>query len=41
MNPKNFSISLMQYIIMIHGLQIGVGILTLPRELAERIGTDG
>lgn len=34
-------ITLMQYILMIHGVQMGVGILTLPRELAEKSGTDG
>ena len=34
-------ITLMQYIFLIHGVQIGVGILTLPRELAEKAGTDG
>ena len=31
----------MQYILMIHGVQMGVGVLTLPRELAEKAGTDG
>lgn len=30
----------MQYIFIIHGAQMGVGILTLPRNLAEIAGTD-
>ncbi len=34
-------ITFMQYIFLIHGVQIGVGVLTLPRELAEKAGTDG
>lgn len=34
-------ITLFQYIFLIHGVQLGVGILTLPRELAEVAGTDG
>ena len=37
----NHKITLMQYILMIHGVQMGVGILTLPRELAAKSGTDG
>ncbi|WP_338452896.1 endospore germination permease [Niallia oryzisoli] len=39
-NIKN-NITLMQYILLIHGVQMGVGILTLPREAAEKAGTDG
>jgi spore germination protein (amino acid permease) len=35
------SITLMQFIFLIHGVQMGVGVLTLPRELAEKAGTDG
>lgn len=35
------TITLMQFILLIHGVQMGVGILTLPRELAEKAGTDG
>ncbi|MGG1444164.1 endospore germination permease [Brevibacillus laterosporus] len=35
------NISLMQYIFIIHGTQVGIGILTLPRELTEIAGTDG
>lgn len=34
-------ITFMQYILLIHGVQVGVGLLTLPRELAEKAGTDG
>lgn len=34
-------ITLMQYITIIHGVQVGVGVLTLPRELAKTAGTDG
>lgn len=30
----------MQFIFLIHGLQVGVGQLSLPRELAEKGGTD-
>ena len=40
LNVQN-KITLMQYILLIHGVQMGVGILTLPRELAEKAGTDG
>lgn len=31
----------MQYIFLIHGVQVGVGLLSLPRELAKIAGTDG
>lgn len=34
-------ITLMQYILAIHGMQIGIGVLQLPRLLAEKAGTDG
>ncbi|XOK59815.1 GerAB/ArcD/ProY family transporter [Paenibacillus elgii] len=34
-------ITLMQYIFLIAGIQLGIGLLQLPRELAERAGTDG
>ncbi|WP_342429715.1 endospore germination permease [Neobacillus sp. FSL H8-0543] len=34
-------ITFMQYIFLIHGVQIGIGVLTLPREVAEKAGTDG
>lgn len=38
---RNNEITLMQYIFLIHGTQVGIGILTLPRELTEVAGTDG
>jgi spore germination protein (amino acid permease) len=38
---KKNKITLMQYILLIHGVQMGVGVLTLPRELAVKAGTDG
>jgi spore germination protein (amino acid permease) len=41
MNNMKNRITLMQYIFLIHGVQMGVGVLTLPRELAEKAGTDG
>lgn len=34
-------ITLLQYILTISGAQVGIGILTLPRELAETAGSDG
>lgn len=34
-------ITLMQFIFMIHGAQVGVGLLSLPKELAQFAGTDG
>ncbi|KQL46200.1 spore gernimation protein [Brevibacillus choshinensis] len=34
-------ITLLQYIFFIHVLQVGLGVLTMPRELAESAGTDG
>ncbi|MFP3126401.1 spore germination protein [Ectobacillus funiculus] len=34
-------ITLMQYIFLIHGAQVGIGVLQLPRVLAEKAGTDG
>lgn len=34
-------ITLMQYIFLINGAQVGTGILSLPRQLAETSGTDG
>lgn len=40
-NVEGKQISLMQFILLIHGVQMGVGILTLPREVAEKAGTDG
>ncbi|WP_010676820.1 GerAB/ArcD/ProY family transporter [Bacillus timonensis] len=41
MNVQGKQITLLQFILLIHGVQIGVGVLTLPRELAEKAGTDG
>lgn len=40
MSKLNPSITLSQFILLIHGVQMGVGLLTLPRELAEYSGTD-
>ncbi|MEH7224476.1 endospore germination permease [Bacillus sp. JJ1566] len=40
-NVKGKQITLLQFILLIHGVQIGVGVLTLPRDLAEKAGTDG
>ncbi|MEH7108488.1 GerAB/ArcD/ProY family transporter [Bacillus sp. JJ1764] len=34
-------ITLTQYIFLIHGAQVGIGVLQLPRILAEKAGTDG
>ncbi|MGE6345845.1 GerAB/ArcD/ProY family transporter [Bacillus mycoides] len=34
-------ISLIQYILLINGMQVATGILSLPRVLAEKAGTDG
>ncbi|KZE83439.1 spore gernimation protein [Paenibacillus elgii] len=34
-------ITLMQYILAIHGMQVGIGVFQLPRLLAEKAGTDG
>lgn len=34
-------LTLMQYIFFIHGAQVAVGVLSLPRQLAEGAGTDG
>ncbi|MCC3357013.1 GerAB/ArcD/ProY family transporter [Bacillus sp. REN16] len=38
---KGKEISFVQFILLIHGVQMGVGVLTLPRDLAEKAGTDG
>lgn len=38
---KHTKITFMQYIFLIHGVQAGIGLLTLPSELAENAGTDG
>ncbi|EJL23549.1 endospore germination permease [Brevibacillus sp. BC25] len=34
-------LSILQYILLIHGAQVGIGVLTIPRELAEKASTDG
>ncbi len=34
-------ITVMQYILLIHGTQVGIGMLTMPRDLAAKAGTDG
>ncbi|MDR4889903.1 endospore germination permease [Fredinandcohnia sp. QZ13] len=41
MNVQGKQITLLQFILLIHGVQIGVGVLTLPRDLAVKAGTDG
>lgn len=41
MKHKKNQITFMQYIFLIHGVQAGVGLLTLPHDLAEKAGTDG
>ncbi|MEH7011035.1 endospore germination permease [Neobacillus niacini] len=41
MKHNKNQLTFMQYIFLIHGVQVGVGLLTLPRELAEIAGTDG
>ncbi|MEH6945610.1 endospore germination permease [Bacillus sp. JJ634] len=41
MKNINNKITLRQFILLIHGVQMGVGVLTLPRELAKKAGTDG
>jgi spore germination protein (amino acid permease) len=35
------SITLMQFIFLIHGVQVATGVMSLPRELWEKAGTDG
>lgn len=39
--PSSNGITLMQYIFLIHGAQLGTGVFSLPRLLAEKSGTDG
>lgn len=34
-------ITLLQYILLIHGTQVGIGVLSMPRDVAEVAGTDG
>ncbi|WP_018758887.1 GerAB/ArcD/ProY family transporter [Paenibacillus terrigena] len=38
---KSIQITWLQFVLLIHGTQVGVGFLTLPRELAKVAGTDG
>ncbi|WNR45007.1 GerAB/ArcD/ProY family transporter [Paenibacillus roseipurpureus] len=42
MNPsKGNQITLLQYILLIHSVQLGVGLIPLPGDLARGCGTDG
>lgn len=41
MKLTNNKLTLLQFIFIIHGVQLGVGLITLPREAAEGAGTDG
>ncbi|WP_208743123.1 GerAB/ArcD/ProY family transporter [Bacillus cereus] len=41
MKDKQNSITIMQYIIMIHSIQVGPGMLSLPKVLADKAGSDG
>lgn len=41
MQNKKTSITVMQYIFIIQGIQIGPGILSLPKVIAEKAGPDG
>lgn len=41
MIKRNPQLTFMQYIFLIHGVQVGIGMLTLPRKLADSAGTDG
>ncbi|CAH0121765.1 MULTISPECIES: endospore germination permease [unclassified Paenibacillus] len=38
---KNVKITFMQYTLLIHGAAVGMGVLSLPRLVAEKAGTDG
>ncbi|SDW12582.1 endospore germination permease [Paenibacillus sp. CF384] len=38
---KTNSITLLQFIIIIHSMQLGVGVISMPRDLAKTAGTDG
>jgi len=40
-NTQSIQITWLQFVFLIHGTQVGVGFLTLPRELAQTAGTDG
>ncbi|MDT2239430.1 GerAB/ArcD/ProY family transporter [Paenibacillus larvae] len=40
--PNNkLKLSLMQFILLIHGCETGLAVLTLPKQLAQYAGTDG
>ncbi|WP_423220067.1 GerAB/ArcD/ProY family transporter [Bacillus thuringiensis] len=41
MIKENHYIKLTQYIFIINGVQVGTGVLSLPRVVAEKAGTDG
>ncbi|MGO4348894.1 endospore germination permease [Paenibacillus sp. MCAF9] len=38
---KRNQITIMQFIFIVHGSQVGTGVFSLPRTLAEKAGTDG
>ncbi|MFD0617653.1 GerAB/ArcD/ProY family transporter [Paenibacillus sp. GCM10027629] len=40
-NTNSIQITWLQYVFLIHGTQVGVGFLTLPRELSQATGTYG
>ncbi|WP_152396824.1 GerAB/ArcD/ProY family transporter [Paenibacillus guangzhouensis] len=40
-NTPSIQITWLQFVLLIHGTQVGVGFLTLPRELAQVAGSDG
>ncbi|MGE0994583.1 GerAB/ArcD/ProY family transporter, partial [Bacillus sp. GMa5/2] len=40
-NRAKREITLFQYILTISGVQVGFGLLTLPREVAQGANTDG
>lgn len=41
MRAEKNKITWWQYVFLIHGVQLGVGVFTLPRVVAEKSGTDG
>ncbi len=42
MNPyKSNQITRLQFILMVHGMQMGVGVIAMPSQLAKTSGTDG
>ncbi|RAP78380.1 GerAB/ArcD/ProY family transporter [Paenibacillus montanisoli] len=38
---KENQVTLLQYILIIHSMQLGIGVISLPRDLADTGGTDG